>query len=102
VATHLGNRILACGPCNGDEKRESSWLEFLQQKTPDPVLLSTRRARIEAWLESHPRKAAATSPQIERVRAQLEEIVDQFAVKCTKLRELVASRDEPPDGTFCE
>jgi hypothetical protein len=26
---HLGNLILACGRCNGDEKREQGWREFL-------------------------------------------------------------------------
>ncbi|MGO9763164.1 MAG: HNH endonuclease [Solirubrobacteraceae bacterium] len=31
----LGNLVLACGSCNGDEKREASWHEFLKQKTTD-------------------------------------------------------------------
>ncbi len=45
---HLGNLVLACGGCNDDEKRDVSWREFLQYKTLDPGLLSTRQARIES------------------------------------------------------
>jgi len=92
---HLGNLVLACGGCNGDEKRESSWREFLQYKTPDPALLSIRQARIETWFERHPGKVAATSPQIEQLRAELEQVIDQFAVKCAELRNAVTNRDEP-------
>ena len=84
----LGNLVLSCGSCNGDEKREASWLEFLEQKTVDPDLRGVRQARIEAWFESHPPRPPVTSPQVEAVREELEQMVEQFAEKCAELRRL--------------
>lgn len=46
---HFSNRVLSCGPCNGDEKRERDWSEFLAEKVMDPGLLAERQARIERW-----------------------------------------------------
>jgi hypothetical protein len=85
----LGNLVLSCGSCNGDEKREASWHEFLEQKTIDPDIRSVRQARIEAWFESHPPRAQATSQQVEAVREQLEQMVEQFGDKCAELRQLM-------------
>src|SRR5688500_10881698 len=32
----LGNRVLACGPCNDDDKRNEHWETFLRRKCVDP------------------------------------------------------------------
>jgi len=42
-----GNRVLACARCNGDEKRERPWQEFLAEKSADDGVLAERRTRIE-------------------------------------------------------
>ena len=47
---HISNRVLSCGTCNGDERLDQPWLEFLSEKVKDQSLLSERRRRIEAWM----------------------------------------------------
>jgi hypothetical protein len=47
---HISNRVLSCSICNGDEKGESHWLEFLTLKVKDPSLLKFRKNRIERWI----------------------------------------------------
>ena len=39
---HLGNLVLACGKCNGDEKRDEHWQPFLRRKAPDALTLQRR------------------------------------------------------------
>ena len=46
----IHSHILACGRCNGDEKREESWQTFLPKKCSSPDVLTGRRVRIEEWL----------------------------------------------------
>ncbi|WAM23476.1 HNH endonuclease [Myxococcus sp. NMCA1] len=46
---HIGNRVLACAACNGNEKRELPWEPFLKSKCTTPDILAARRARIDAW-----------------------------------------------------
>jgi len=41
----LGNRVLSCGTCNGDEKRELDWEEFLAAKCQhNSELVNERRS----------------------------------------------------------
>jgi 5-methylcytosine-specific restriction endonuclease McrA len=49
----LGNCVLACGPCNGDEKRDEHWETFLRKKASDPELFAARHNRIQEWAASH-------------------------------------------------
>jgi hypothetical protein len=46
---HISNRVIACNLCNGDEKREQNWEEFLVKKCSDTELLQSRRDRILSW-----------------------------------------------------
>jgi len=47
---HISNRVLACGLCNGDEKREQNWEDFLVKKCgPGAELSQSRRDRILSW-----------------------------------------------------
>ncbi len=89
----LGNLVLACGSCNGDEKREESWHSFLLIKTPDDAIFAEREGRIRAWLDQHPRKSAEDSPEIAHVREEIEVLIEQFALKCAELKKLVSQRD---------
>src|SRR5687768_18176520 len=50
---HLSNRVPACPRCNEHEKREMSWLIFLEQKCGgDKKLFRERGQRIERWKKS--------------------------------------------------
>jgi hypothetical protein len=51
----IGNLILACKRCNGDEKREMNWDQFVMLKSAgDAEAYVRRHARIAAWMAAHP------------------------------------------------
>lgn len=52
----LGNCVLACSVCNGDEKRDEHWEAFLRRKAADPVLFAARLKRIQDWVASNDTK----------------------------------------------
>ena len=49
---HVSNRVLSCPTCNGDEKREGRWLDFLRKKAKTRRVFEARKRRIEAWVSS--------------------------------------------------
>ncbi len=53
-ASAIGNRVLACGGCNGDNKRETPWREFLEKKCPDEAERARRLTLIMTWQRDHP------------------------------------------------
>lgn len=83
---HLGNLVLACGRCNGDEKRDVHWLEFLRQKAPDATTLKDRQDRIVAWFALNPRTPRAHSPEVEQLQSRCEALVEEFGVACNELK----------------
>ena len=47
---HVSNRVPACARCNGNEKRERNWEEFLRHKCgTDQQLFNKRQQRILDW-----------------------------------------------------
>jgi 5-methylcytosine-specific restriction endonuclease McrA len=47
---HISNRVLACGTCNGDEKRDAHWAEFIIDKySKNRAMVKLRIARIKTW-----------------------------------------------------
>jgi hypothetical protein len=86
---HLGNLILSCAICNGDEKRDEGWREFIERKVADADLRATRIAQVEDWIAMHPRAALTPSPEVESLRAELDALVDTFGEKCTELKATV-------------
>jgi len=69
---HISNRVLSCGICNGDEKREQNWESFLASKCGnDTAKLQRRRKKILDWRERCPQP-----PEInEKVKAKVEESI---------------------------
>lgn len=88
---HLGNLVLACGACNGDEKREEPWDVFLDRKATNPVVRAARSARIRAWIVAHPAATLEESAAVAAKRAELEQLIDDFAQRCNELKALVHS-----------
>jgi hypothetical protein len=87
---HLGNLVLACGTCNGDEKREEEWREFLRRKTAgDPALFAEREQVILGWFQLWPRATSREEPEVAGVRKDLEALIEQFGKKCAELRTIV-------------
>lgn len=86
---HLGNIVLSCGSCNGDEKREAPWREFIASKVSDPVVRAERVTKIEAWIAAHPAPPLAHDPDVEAIRAKIEVLADEYAAVCDQLRAAV-------------
>lgn len=87
---HSGNLVLACSPCNGDEKLDADWRVFLNQKVSDPQVRQVRITKIEAWQAMHPKPEWTPTPQVEAIEAELREMIVAFGVKCAELRKAVA------------
>jgi HNH endonuclease len=94
---HLGNLILACGRCNGDEKREQGWREFLTVKAPPGAVFNKREHRIRSWLTSHPLTIVEDSAEVLATRADLDRIIQRFGDRCADLKLLVAERGGSDD-----
>jgi hypothetical protein len=86
----LGHLILACKTCNGDEKREAGWEDFLQRKCgADGTLFEIRRAKIRAWFEANPVVRREPSPQVRAALADAEAAIRGFEEAFNVLRSAV-------------
>jgi hypothetical protein len=65
---HLGNIVLACRICNGDEKRDMPWQQFLRLKCSSQ-LFAQRHSRIIEWSMLNGR-AGADVPEALRHEAE--------------------------------
>ncbi len=80
------NLALACAKCNGDEKRELPWREFLQKKARHSVECSEREARIEAWLARGATPAAYDHRAAAAIIAEATDVYDAAVTKMRRLR----------------
>jgi 5-methylcytosine-specific restriction endonuclease McrA len=71
-SNELGNFVLSCSICNGDEKREAPWEGFLRKKAVDDATFISRKDRIERWMS---RCEAAIIVDAE-LRAALDEEIE--------------------------
>lgn len=84
---HLGNLILACPRCNGDEKREMAWHDFLKQKCgADHATLDERQRRILSWMERHPKPIKNTTPELDEALRSAEKAIEAFATAYGRVR----------------
>ncbi|NOY92973.1 MAG: HNH endonuclease [Deltaproteobacteria bacterium] len=88
------NRVLACARCNGDEKREREWREFLSEKCMNAEVLAARRALIETWVARHSARNRTMSAETEDALRDAERLVDDFHAACTRLRRAVKAGSE--------
>ena len=88
----LGNLVLACGKCNGDEKRETHWEEFLREKCgKDRAALEERQRRIRAWMDAHPFTPRPSTPEIDEAIATAHLAIDSFAAAYHRVRVAVVA-----------
>lgn len=79
----LRNRVLSCADCNGDEKRDKPWKEFLAQKCSNKQIEAERKSKILQWQSTH--EAPILGKDIlskikslaDDVTARYDEILDQ-------------------------
>ena len=82
---HICNRVLSCGPCNGDEKREREWNEFLKSKALDAPAYQRRKTRIENWTkENTPKEFPDWRPKI--LDVEIKKVMDAFDASAGNLR----------------
>ena len=85
---HISNRVLSCATCNGDEKLDKPWLEFLDEKVKDQNLLDERRRRIKGWMS----RTWLTSPRtfdpalLQREKKHAEKAFDEAVAKLRRAR----------------
>lgn len=91
----LANFVLACAACNGNEKREADWEDFLATKCPASGLeYAQRRAHILAWVgQCEVADDEARSPEVQAALAAAESSIIAFEAAYNELRRaLVAAR----------
>ena len=80
---HISNRVLACHICNGDQKREMDWQQFLALKCgDDQALYVSRRSTILEWCSKcgvSPAPDAAIVSQVQRSIETCNAVLDQEA-----------------------
>lgn len=86
-SNNIHNHALSCSTCNGDEKREKPWLQFLSEKTTNPSLLAQRKEKIEFWLSQAQRRNFSEEMMIE-AQAIITEAIENFELSVDKMRDL--------------
>ena len=91
----IHNRVLACGACNGDEKREESWESFLRKKwSIDGAQFVERKPRIERWMALAPTSRISLVEQsaLIQILSDAGAAVDALALRVRSLREIRVGR----------
>ena len=86
-SNRIANRVLACSICNGDEKRERDWVEFLGAKAGTDF--AERKKRIDDWVTSHADVPGTESNVVRAKREEIERLIERFGIACAELREIV-------------
>lgn len=81
--------VLACAECNGNEKRDKDWQQFLTDKCESPEIHATRLKAIEDWFQKT-RKGSHPYPVelIKAITIAERQIVELYESKCIELRKL--------------
>lgn len=95
-SNHLSNRVLACGACNGDHKREQCWQQFLKERVHDAGVRASRARRIREWIRAAgvPEKEARLIQLADREAAK---VIRAFEAACDKVRASVKRAAAPSD-----
>ena len=85
----IHNHVLSCARCNGDEKREEPWREFLSRKAGiSSREFKTREKRIESWLQMGNKSERMDGQSIQKADAIIAKAIQDFDQAVEKLREL--------------
>jgi hypothetical protein len=95
----MGNLVLACSVCNGDEELDMDWREFLERKVSDQAMRQERIERMERWQALHPKPDLAASPEVAAADAELRAMIVAFGDKCAELRAAIADAKSATPGS---
>lgn len=88
----LGNLLLACKTCNGNEKREKPWRQFLEEKCGKGSEVYAQRLQvIEAWRASHPIPPRTPTPEVAAALAEAKLAIEAFAEAYAAVRRAMAA-----------
>jgi regulator of sigma D len=85
---HIYNRVLACGTCNGDQKLDHPWEDFLRSVVCQEEDFTTRKQRIEKWQQNHKDLCKVDQGQITEALRAAENVITVFDQACDKIRAL--------------
>lgn len=96
AGNHIGNLILSCSSCNGDEKRDMGWRDFLKRKAVDPPTLAEREQCILDWMAANSAPTRSYNPEVDALRMRCEELVEEFRIACNALQDAVKRPGQAP------
>ena len=84
----LGNFVLSCGHCNGDEKREEDWRSFLRRKNEkDEEHLQRREQLIDEWKrQNEDAERHVTAELRSAVEASIARVIAAYDAEVEQLR----------------
>jgi hypothetical protein len=87
---YIRNRVLACKECNGNEKRELHWEQFLKSKCTTNDEFVARRDKILRWQAQFPGlEKIVLSSEAELARMDLDDAIRTFQDKFCRFRDLL-------------
>lgn len=80
------NRVLACAPCNGNEKRETDWIQFLKSKCPREDVFQARLQKIMNWQSLNPAPSAIDPEIANIVQVEIDQLTAGFDNACSRIK----------------
>ena len=86
-SNRLSNLVLTCAVCNGDEKREMDWQEFIAEKWESEKQGQTLRIeKIEKWVKINGGMPRLSEHQLSSLRLHFDRINSIFSDAVDELR----------------
>ena len=88
-SNRLSNLVLTCATCNGDEKREANWHEFLAEKCgSDSMAYRERSQKIANWIEINGGQPKLTKEEIYMLSSEFDRVNQVLNESVEKLRNI--------------
>ena len=92
-SNHISNCVLACGRCNGDNKREMAWELFLRSINKNDDDFALRRDRIMNWVSLRRGLAPSyDSSLVDFVDAEVCMAIEAFDEALARIRDRIGDR----------
>ena len=89
---HPSNLVLACNICNGDEKLDQGWRDFINYKVLDPTQRQERIGRIEAWISQEGGPISMPEQAQSIVREAHSRVLQVLDLEISKLKQIRSNK----------
>ena len=89
---HPSNLVLACNICNGDEKLDQGWRDFINYKVLDPTQRQERIGRIEAWISQKGGPISIPEQAQSIIREAHSRVVQVLDLEIDKLKQIRSNK----------